>query len=277
MKFSILIANFNNGRFFLESYTSILAQSYSNWEVIVLDDCSEDDSVDIIKRTIKDDERFKIFQNKENKGVGFTKAKLIDLSNGEICGYLDPDDALRPNALYSSVEIFNKRKDVALTYSRLMKCDEKLKPISEFKSAMQVRNGDPFFFNCPIQIAPFVGFRKSVYLTCEPINSDLKIAEDQDLYYKLYEKGMVYFIDQIDYLYRGHSGGISQNDNKSKSYEFWAQAIWRAMKRRGISSIKGKEVPKNYQNSEEIFDLLKYQNSVVHRVFKKLRILLQGL
>jgi glycosyltransferase involved in cell wall biosynthesis len=276
MKFSILIANFNNGRFFQDCYQSILDQTYQNWEVVILDDASTDDSVQIIKNRIKDDERFRFFENTENKGVGFTKGELINLAQGEICGYLDPDDALRPNAIKASIEVFNKKTDVVLTYSRLIKCDENLQPVKEFQSAMQVPNGDPYFFNCPIQIAPFVGFKKEIYLQCEKMDPDFRISEDQDLYYKMYEKGKVHYINQADYLYRAHAGGISQNDNKQSSYDYWGKVIWVAMKRRGLTEINEKKIPEQYNNSAEIFDLLSFQNSISYRFKKKLKILYQS-
>lgn len=277
MKFSILVANYNNGRFFKDCFLSICAQTYQDWEVVILDDASTDNSVLIIKEIIAEDSRFRFYENKENKGVGFTKSKLIDLAEGEICGYLDPDDALRPKALQASVNVFQRKKDTALTYSRLVKCDENLNPIKEFSAAMQVPNNDQNFFNCPIQIAPFVGFKKSTYLLCEKMNDTLKIAEDQDLYFKLYEKGKVYFVNQTDYLYRAHAGGISQNENKQKSYDYWAVAIFNAMKRRELKNINGKKIPKNFNNSKEIFDLLEYQNSVPHRLKKKFKVLFQSL
>lgn len=277
MKFSILIANYNNGKFFNDCYQSILLQNTSDWEVVIIDDCSTDDSVAIIKDIIKDDLRFRFYENEENKGVGFTKGKLIDLANNEICGYLDPDDAIRPNAIKASLDIFKAKKNVVLTYSRLVKCDENLQPHTEFRSAMQVPNGDPNFFNCPVQIAPFVGFKKEIYLQCEKMNENLRIAEDQDLYFKMYEKGKVHFIDQTDYLYRAHAGGISQNDNKQKSYNYFAQAIFLAMKRRNIQKINGKKIPDSYKKSDEIFDILAYQNSIPYRIIKKIRILFQQL
>lgn len=275
MKFSILIANYNNGKFFQDCYKSILQQTYQNWEVVILDDASTDNSVEVIKNIIQNDSRFRWYENEKNEGVGFTKGKLIELAEGEICGYLDPDDAILPNAVSASIEVFQKKKDAVLTYSRLAKCDVNLKPISEFKAAMQVPNGNMNWFNCPVQIAPFVGFRKAVYETCEKMNPDLKIAEDQDLYFKMYEKGKVYFIDQTDYLYRAHAGGISQNDNKQKSYEYFSKAIFLAMKRRNLKTIKGKKVPETYKNSREIFDLLEYQNSFPHRFLKKLKVIFQ--
>lgn len=275
MTFSILIANYNNGKFFHDCYDSIISQTTSEWEVVIIDDCSTDDSVSTIKNKIKDDSRFRFYENKENKGVGYTKGKLIDLAEGEICGYLDPDDAIRENAIEASLKIFETKKNVVLTYSRLVKCDENLNPLTEFRSAMQVPNGDLNFFNCPVQIAPFVGFKKEVYLQCEKMNENLRIAEDQDLYFKMYEKGKVYFINQTDYLYRAHAGGISQNDNKQKSYNYFAEAIFSAMKRRKIKQINGKKIPDSYQNSQEIFDILEYQNSIFYRIIKKIRILFQ--
>ncbi len=275
MKFSILIANYNNGKYFQDCYESILKQTHQNWEAIILDDASTDNSVEIIKNTIKNDTRFKFYENEKNEGVGFTKGKLIELSSGEICGYLDPDDAILPNALNASIQVFKKNKDVVLTYSRLAKCDENLNKISEFQSAMQVPNGDSNWFNCPVQIAPFVGFRKDIYLKCERMNPELRIAEDQDLYFKFYEKGKVFFINQTDYLYRAHAGGISQNENKQKSYEYFAQAIFLAMKRRKIEKINDEKIPETYPGSEKIFKILEYQNGIPYRIKKKIKVFFQ--
>ncbi|WP_415325238.1 glycosyltransferase family 2 protein [Chryseobacterium sp. MMS23-Vi53] len=277
MKFSILIANYNNGKFFKDCYDSIIAQEYKNWEVVIIDDRSTDNSVEIIKEIIENDERFKLYENDANYGVGVTKAKLIEDATGDICGYLDPDDIIKPNALKSAVEVLEKRKDVVLTYSRLAKCDQNLNILSEFQSAMQVPNGQDTFFNFPIQIAPFVAFRRNVYLKGKKINPELKIAEDQDLYFKMYEVGKVHFINQTDYLYRAHSGGISQNDNKAKSYNYYARSIWEAMQRRNLKYINGKPVPEKYTDPQEIFSLLEYQNKILFRIKKKLIIILQKL
>ncbi|MDP9958429.1 glycosyltransferase family 2 protein [Chryseobacterium lathyri] len=275
MKFSVLIANYNNGKFFKDCYDSILAQEYTNWEVVIIDDRSTDDSVEVIKKIIGNDDRFVIYENDSNCGVGVTKAKLIEDATGDICGYLDPDDIIRPKALKSAVEILKNKKDVVLTYSRLAKCDQDLNVLSEFKSARQVPNGQKTFFNFPIQIAPFVAFRRDVYLKGKKINPELKIAEDQDLYFKMYEAGKVHFINQTDYLYRAHAGGISQNDNKAKSYSYYARSIWEAMQRRNLKYINGKPVPQSYDDPQEIFDLLQYQNEIPFRIKKKITILLQ--
>ena len=146
MKFSVLIANYNNGKFFKECYDSIIAQDYKNWEAIILDDASTDDSLEVIKKITGNDERFKIYRNEENSGVGITKSKLIELAEGDICGFVDPDDAITSNALSSSIKIFQKQRDVVLTYSKFAKCDENLKILEVPKIAQQVINNSMFFF-----------------------------------------------------------------------------------------------------------------------------------
>ncbi|WP_234109870.1 glycosyltransferase family 2 protein [Chryseobacterium sp. R2A-55] len=276
MKFSILIANYNNGKYFQECYQSLLSQDYPNWEAVILDDCSTDNSVEVMKNIFKDDARFRFYQNEKNEGVGFTKGKLIELAQGEICGFVDPDDAILPTAIKKATAIFEKEKDVVLTYSRLIKCDENLQPLAENKSANQIPNGNRYFFNCPIVINHFVCFRRKTYFETEKIDPNLKISEDQDLYLKLYERGKVRFIDDANYLYRFHAGGISQNDNKQKSREFWGEVIFKAMKRRNLKVIHGRKTPQNYRNSEEIFELLHYQNSIPYRIKKKLIVFFQN-
>lgn len=275
MKFSILIANYNNGKFFEDCYHSIMAQTFTDWEAVVLDDASTDDSLEVISELVKDDSRFTIHKNEKNSGVGITKSKLIELANGTICGFVDPDDAITPNALQSAVDIFVKDPKTVLTYSSFMKCDEDLKPLEQFRSGMQVVNNDPYFFNCPVHIVHFVCFRKDIYEQTEKMNSEMRIAEDQDLYLKMYEKGKVKYIDEPNYLYRTHSGGISQNENLPKSREYFARVIFNTMKRRGLKTINGKKIPSEYSQPKEIYDLLEYQNSVPFRIMKKLKIMFQ--
>ena len=140
MKFSVLIAHFNNSKYFKECYDSLVNQTYQNWEAVILDDDSKQDEKNLVKKIIEGDDRFKYFENTENRGVGFTKSKLIELATGEIVGYVDPDDAILPTAIEKSVAAFEKNKKVVLTYSRFMSCDDELKYLKPFKSAQQVQN-----------------------------------------------------------------------------------------------------------------------------------------
>jgi len=277
MKFSILIANYNNGKYFKDCYQSILDQKHLNWEAIILDDASTDDSVEAITEMVENDKRFRIYQNETNSGVGVTKSKLIELALGEICGFVDPDDAILPTAISSCIEVYAKKPGVVLTYSLFMMCDEKLAPQKVFRQGKQVVNGSPYFFNNPIEIAHFVTFKKEIYDRTEKMNPAMKIAEDQDLYLKMYEKGKVCFINEPNYLYRMHSGGISQNENKTKSREYFAQVIFNAMKRRNLKSINGKPVPDEFRNAEEIYNLIDYQRRFLSKLKRKMVIFIQQI
>lgn len=277
MKFSVLIAHYNNAVLFKDCYNSLLQQTYPNWEAVIVDDASSEDEREQVKAIIAGDERFRFFENERNSGVGITKSRLIELASGDICGFVDPDDAILPSAIEKAIQVYERKKNVVLTYSRFMGCDKDLKPIAAYKSAMQVRNGDPYFFNYPIQIGHFTTFRKDVYEQTEKMNSELRISEDQDLYLKMYEKGDVHFIDNTDYLYRAHSGGISQNSNKGKSYDYFGQVVFNTMKRRNLTSINGKKIPEKYTNHQEIFALLEYQHGIWYRIKKKIAITLQKL
>ncbi|ASK31537.1 glycosyl transferase family 2 [Chryseobacterium sp. T16E-39] len=270
MKFSVLIAHYNNGDYFKDCFESLQKQTYTDWEAIIVDDYSNDTEKAKVKSLIADDSRFIFYENEENKGVGYTKRKCVELANGDICGFVDPDDAIFPTAIEDSVEAFKHKKNVVLTYSRFMACDENLNPLYPFKAAKQVLNNDPLFFNYPIQIAHFVAFRKEIYLKGEGIDPLLKSAVDQDLYLKILDFGDALFIPKDLYKYRLHPNGVSQATSKGKAKESFAKVIFKTFKRRNIRVINKKAVPENYHNAEEIFKLLDYQTEKAYRLKVKI-------
>jgi glycosyltransferase involved in cell wall biosynthesis len=269
-KVSILIANYNNGKYFKDCYESIISQTYVNWEVIIVDDCSTDDSVHTIKELIKDDERFKLFENEINRGCGFTKRKCVELASGDLCGFLDPDDALVPSSLESSIGEFEKNTKIIATYSQLVFCDEKLNPKDIFSKIKQVYN-HKYFFNTPIQISALFIFKREAYLKTSGINPNLKNAVDQDLYLKLLEIGDAKFIEEVLYKYRLHSNGISQQASKQSAKDSFAKVIHESMKRRGITKINNIPVPENFTTSDEIYNLLSYQTKIPYRLLSKIK------
>ncbi len=272
--FSILIANYNNGQFFRACYESIIAQTFTNWEVIIVDDCSTDDSVILIKDIIQSDSRFKLYENETNKGCGFTKRKCVEYAGGDLCGFLDPDDALSPAALEKSVAAYENLPGIVATYSQMTMCNENLVPLKMFSNIKKIYN-DRYFFNCPIQISHFFTFRKETYVKTEGINPRLKSAVDQDLYLKILEQGDPAFIKENLYLYRLHAKGISQFTSKESARNHFAEVIYAAMKRRGLTTINAMQIPETYTNANEIFELLNYQTQPLYRLKNKVKLLLK--
>ncbi len=233
-KISILIANYNNGHFFKDAFDSLVTQTTNNWEAIVIDDCSTDNSVQIITSLIKNNSRFKFFQNKQNIGYQKTLIKAIELSNAPIFGRLDPDDALLPEAIEKSVKVHEKNKEVGLVYSNLIFCDEALNPIRVHKTG-QITDLSKDYLYLNGAISHFATFKKEFYTLTTGIDSFNKRAEDKDLYMKMCEVAPVKHINENFYLYRVHKDGASSFSNTNKAYFWYWVALIKMAERRNIN------------------------------------------
>lgn len=231
---SILIANYNNGNYFRDCYQSLISQTNPNWEAIVIDDCSTDDSVQVIRNLISNDCRFHFYQNKVNKGYQRTILKGIQLSNHEIFARLDPDDALTSDAIELSLQTHNNNPEVGLVYSNLFVCDSNLK-IKNKQSAKQIDELNIDYLNFKGEISHFASFKKNIYHLTTGIDPFIKRAEDKDIYMKMCEVAPVKHIDKELYLYRRHSGGISTNDNSDKALFWHWVALIKMAERRNIN------------------------------------------
>lgn len=103
---SIVVPVYNSSRFLDECIYSIRTQTYKNIEIIVIDDGSTDESVEIIRKHALEDERIKCYSQK-NRGVAVARNKGIQLSTSELLMFVDSDDTLFPN----SVEILAQHSD----------------------------------------------------------------------------------------------------------------------------------------------------------------------
>lgn len=268
MKFSVLIAHYNNSDYFKDCFESLQNQTYQKWEAIILDDASKPEEKKAVQELIKNDCRFKFYENEKNYGVGVTKAKLIELATGEICGFVDPDDGLVENAIEVSVNCYRNIGIIA-TYSKMLVCDQYLKPQKLFSHTRKIENRDLNYFNIRFEVSHFFTFKKSVFKRTSGINQDITSSVDQDLYLKLYDLGDFYFIKEPLYLYRRHEKGVSQDLNKKKKlYENWDLVLRDTLERRNMQKLYGKEVESIESLPEFIF---KKQNTFFHKLKRKLQ------
>ena len=214
--FSILIANYNNGGYLQEAIDSVLAQTYGNWEVILVDDKSTDDSPAIYEK-YSDDCRFKIYYNDVNRGCGYTKRRCAELATGEICGFLDPDDALLPEALETMVKAHAAHPECSLIYSTCYRYsgDRKAEmPVWDFIGP--IPEDSDFLVYRKKLVSHFVSFKREAYLASEGIDPTLQAAVDRDLYYHLEEQGKLLHLPIPLYLYRiNNAASISIGSKES--------------------------------------------------------------
>jgi glycosyltransferase involved in cell wall biosynthesis len=234
--FSVLVASYNNGRYLSEAIDSVIAQTYRAWEIVVVEDASTDNSIGIVERYIKQGYNIKLYCLPDNQGCGAAKRKCVELAQGEICGFLDPDDALVPDALHIMMEAHRCRPEAGLISSRYYNCNELLDIKKETTHQRALKPGESYLLfkdSAPV-VTHFATFKTDRYWQTSGIDAKFKRAVDQDLYYKMEEVGELGFVDRALYKYRVHKGGISLFNNTNKALYWHIVAMMDAGVRRGI-------------------------------------------
>lgn len=113
---SIVVPVYNAARFLRDTIASVQAQTYQNWDLIFVDDCSSDDSVSVIQESMSHDERIRLFINKQNSHAALTRNRGIDEATGRFIAFLDADDLWEPAKLEKQVAFMN-RMDCEFTFT----------------------------------------------------------------------------------------------------------------------------------------------------------------
>ena len=119
---SIVSASFNNSKFIKDSIESVISQSFINWELIIVDDCSTDNSVDLIESLIFKESRIKLVKLTKNQGAAFARNTGIVLSTGRYLTFIDSDDFWEKDFLLYSLN-FCKTHNRGFIFSGYKKVD----------------------------------------------------------------------------------------------------------------------------------------------------------
>ena len=129
MKVSIITPSYNSEKYISKTIESVLAQSYQNWEMIIVDDCSTDNSLEITEAYTKKDSRIKSIRLKRNSGPAQARNKAIKEASGKYIAFLDSDDIWFPDKLEKQI-IFLTENHLVITYSAYETMDENSKYIN---------------------------------------------------------------------------------------------------------------------------------------------------
>ncbi len=197
-RFSILMSNYNKSKYVAEAIQSVIDQTFKDWELVIIDDCSTDNSTEVIKPFLKD-ERIRFLENSGNIGCIRTLKRMIYESRAEIVGILDSDDTLTNDAIEVMYNSYTKNPEHGFIYSQFIFCDNELnirrkgycKSIPQDKSNLNL--------NC---VSAFRTFRKKDYFKTEGIDENIIYAEEKDQIFKMEEVTKLLFIDKILYKHR---------------------------------------------------------------------------
>lgn len=204
---SVLLPVYNSEKYILEAVNSILNQTFTNFELIIIDDGSRDSSIQIIN-SIKD-ERIVFLRNEENKGLIYTLNKGIGLSKGNYIARMDADDISENNRFMKQLTEFKKD-------SNLVICGSYIKTFGngaeEFINHIPSSNSQilsSIFFRCPFA-HPSVMIKKSALMQLDEFyREDYKHSEDYDLWSRLVFKGNSLNIPEYLLNYRVHENQVS--------------------------------------------------------------------
>lgn len=202
---SIVLPVYNGERFLQESIDSILSQTYSNWELLILDDCSTDKTPDICKEYAQQDSRIKYIRNESNLRLPKNLNKGFSLAKGTYLTWTSDDNRYRPNALEMMYLSLNKNENVHFAFSsfRVMDADDndiEIYIVSE-KDKQKIVG-----FN--VVGACFL-YKREVYEAVGDYDHEMILVEDYDYWQRIFMKFKAIAIPEILYDYRRHDGALT--------------------------------------------------------------------
>ena len=120
---SIITPSYNSSRFIVECVNSVISQTFQNWEMIIVDDCSNDNSKDIISVLSAKDERIKSILLEENIGAAEARNIAIKQARGKYIAFLDSDDIWKKNKLEKQITFMNDN-DIAFSFTSYQSISE---------------------------------------------------------------------------------------------------------------------------------------------------------
>ena len=220
-KVSVVIPCYNQARFLGEAIRSVLCQGYTDLEIIVVDDGSEDGTEEVASGYAKEDPRVRLIRQ-ENRGLAAARNRGLAEAGGEYVVFLDSDDRLVSEALEVGVRELEAHPGCAFVSGicRKITADGSIVPGWE---QFRVRD-DPYLEllrSCPVYV-PAVMYRRSVFDAVGDFDTSYKAAEDYDLYYRILERFSVYCHDTVVAEIRRHEANMTRDRTLMLKYNMAA-------------------------------------------------------
>jgi O-antigen biosynthesis protein len=234
-KISIVVPVYNPPEAYLEAMIqSVLAQSYSNWELCLADASPKETIRPILERFAQQDSRIKLQFLAENRGIAGNSNAAIALASGEFLTLLDHDDTLAPFALHEVVSSINQHPAADLLYSD----EDKLDPTGERVEPNFKPNWSPETLLSRNYICHLTTIRRTLCESLGGFREGFDGSQDYDLILRVSEKAReIVHIPQVLYHWRMHAASTASNkSSKNYAFENGLKAITEHLARLGIDA-----------------------------------------
>lgn len=202
---SIIMPSYKCGRFIKESIKSIQNQTYQNWELIVVDDCSGDDTVSIVQDLMKKDSRILLYSNTSNSGAAVSRNVALRNAKGRWIAFLDSDDLWEPIKLEKQIKFMVENR-YAFTYHEYIEIDEQDKELGVHVSGKEhVSKFDMFACCWPGCLSVMYDASKIGLIQI----NDIKKNNDTAMWLKVIRKADCYILPETLGKYRRRANSIT--------------------------------------------------------------------
>lgn len=226
---SIIMPSYNTGAYIADTIKSVLAQTYTNWELIIVDDCSSDSSMDVIdalchpersdtsdvssRAQSRDLAKIRVFQNDRNSGAAVSRNRALREAKGRYIAFLDSDDLWAPDKLEKQIA-FMKANNYAFTYTRYNEIDENGAKTGVLVSGPKHVGKIGMYNYCWPGCLTVMYDREVVG---EVKIADIKKNNDYAMWLKVIRKADCHLLDETLASYRKRSGSISHVCHSERS------------------------------------------------------------
>lgn len=232
---SVIIPSYNVEKYLADACNSVIEQTYSKWEALIIDDGSIDKTSEIAKEYCKNDERFKYIY-KENAGLSAARKTGIDNCKGDFIQFLDADDILLPKRFELLLGEYEKTENNVVLYTDFWvglndEVFDKRVPSSRPIGLERDLNFDDMYYLWHqkfLFVPASLLFRKDCFDNIK-YDSSLRAVEDWDLYLSLASSGYKFrSINSKLIVYRNNPDGLSKNGRLIRHYFYLVLNKWRS-------------------------------------------------
>lgn len=204
---SIIMPSYNCGRFVEDTIRSVQAQTYQNWEILFVDDCSTDDTIRIVSEMKDKDERIHLYQNVTNCGAAVSRNIALKAAKGRWIAFLDSDDLWEPEKLEKQIR-FMEAHNYSFSYTETVHIDEDSKLLGRYVTGPECVTNSLLHWYCWMGCLT-VMYDKNVIGLIQI--EDLKKNNDYAIWLKVVKKANCYLLKERLARYRERSGSISSS------------------------------------------------------------------
>lgn len=207
---SIIMPSYNTGKYIKETIESVLSQTYSNWELIIVDDCSIDDTDEVIKDFLMD-ARIRYYKNENNSGAAISRNKALREAKGRWIAFLDSDDLWDSDKLEKQL-VFMITNGYHFSYTNYEEIDETSSKLNKIISGPKKITKTGMYNYCwPGCLTVMYDSKKIGLIQIE----DIKKNNDYAMWLKVCHKATCYLLDENLAKYRKRTGSISNHSYKT--------------------------------------------------------------